>query len=274
MNSSTKQVIAVAGCKGGVGKTLVAVNIALALSNKGRKVVLMDGNLDVPDVGVTLGLEKNLDMNAQHNIQHVPEANNHGLLREGPAGIGILTPGGKPIWRESIHIGQAVEMIDSLESLAPSLDTLILDTSPGLAPDNITLIQAAGEILVVVNQEVVSLLDALRLIRVLYRIYGVQRFGVIVNAVSNRRSGAQQFEKLQVQLKDEVQIVLRFLGTIPFDKTVPESLAAQQALLEFNPDCRASKAILRIAHQLHSMPVTPPRGRIEFFLPTRIQEGV
>ena len=272
MNSSTKQVIAVAGCKGGVGKTLVSVNLALALAQKGRKVVLVDGNLDVPDVGVTLGLEKTLDMNAPETLDVEPY--DHGLLSQGPSGINVLTPGGKPIWRESIHVGQAVEMIDSLEPLAPSLDTLILDTSPGLAPDNITLIQAAGEILIVVNQEVVSLLDALRLIRVLYRIYGVQKFAIVVNAVSNRRSGAQQFEKLQAQLKDEVEIVLRFLGTIPFDKTVAESLAAQTALLEHNPECRASKAILRIAHQIYSMPVTPPRGRIEFFLPTRIKEGV
>ena len=272
MNSSTKQVIAVAGCKGGVGKTLVSVNLALALARKGRKVVLVDGNLDVPDVGVTLGLEKDLDMNAPETGRL--EAYDHGLLKHGPSGVNVLTPGGKPIWRESINIGQAVAMIDSLEPLAPSLDTLILDTSPGLAPDNITLIQAAGEILIVVNQEVVSLLDALRLIRVLYRIYGVQKFGIIVNAVSNRRSGAQQFEKLQAQLKDEVEIVLRFLGTIPFDKTVPESLKEQKALLEHNPDCRASKAILRIAQQLYSMPVTPPRGRIEFFLPTRIKERV
>ncbi|MCW7554168.1 P-loop NTPase [Endozoicomonas gorgoniicola] len=272
MNSSTKQVIAVAGCKGGVGKTLISVNLALALAKKGRKVVLVDGNLDVPDVGVTLGLEKDLDMNAPETSRI--EAYGHGLLRQGPSGVNVLTPGGKPIWRESINVSHAVEMIDSLEPLAPSLDTLILDTSPGLAPDNITLIQAAGEILIVVNQEVVSLLDALRLIRVLYRIYGVQKFGIIVNAVSNRRSGAQQFEKLQAQLKDEVEIVLRFLGTIPFDKTVAESLKEQKALLEHNPDCRASKAILRIAHQLHSMPVTPPRGRIEFFLPTRIKERV
>lgn len=272
MNSSTKQVIAIAGCKGGVGKTLIAVNLALALANKGRKVVLMDGNLDVPDVGVTLGLEKDLDMNIPETLE--AKLNGHGLLSEGPSGISILTPGGKPIWRESIDVGQAVKMIDSLEYLAPSLDTLIIDTSPGLAPDNVTLIQAAGEILIVVNQEVVSLLDALRLIRVLYRVYGVQRFGVIVNAVSNRRSGAQQFEKLQTQLNNEVEIVLRYLGTIPFDKTIAESLKAQKALLEFNPDCRASKAILRIAHNLFSMPVTPPRGRIEFFLPTRINEKV
>ena len=272
MNSPTKQVIAIAGCKGGVGKTLLSVNLALALAKKGRHVVLMDGNLDVPDVGVCLGLEKNVDMSANESSDS--DTNDHGLLKQGPSGVQVLMPGGQPIWRESVNVGHAVAMIDSLESLAPSLDTLILDTAPGLAPDNITLIQAAGEVLIVVNQEVVSLLDALRLIRVLYRIYGVKKFGIIVNAVNNRRSGAQQFEKLQVQLKDEVEIVLRFLGTIPFDKTVAESLASQQALLEYNPDCRASKAILRIAHQIYSMPVTPPRGRIEFFLPTRIKEGV
>ena len=274
MNSSTKQIIAVAGCKGGVGKTLLAVNLALALAGKGKRVVLMDGNLAVPDVGVSLGLEKDLEVtcpgarNAQEPGEHIP------LLREGPAGISVLTPGGRAIWRESIEIGHAVRMIDSLESLAPSLDTLIIDTSPGLAPDNVTLIQAAGEILIVINQEILSLLDAVRMIRVLYRIYGVRKFSVVANAVSNRRSGSAQFERLQSYLLNEVGIVLSYLGSIPFEKAVAESLAKQQALLEASPDCRGAKAIQRIAHHLEAMPAIPPRGRIEFFLPTRIKEGV
>lgn len=273
MNSPTKQIIAVAGCKGGVGKTLVAVNLALALANNGRRVVLMDGNLAVPDVGISLGLDKHLDVNHLQSDM-MSEEDDHCFLKEGPSGISVLTPRGQPIWRETVGIGQAVNMIDSLESLAPSLDTLIIDTSPGLAPDNVTLIQAAGEILVVINQEIVSLLDAVRMIRVLYRIYGVRRFGVIVNAVHNRRYGSNQFELLQSHLSDEVEIVLRFMGSIPFDKAVAGSLAQQTALLEHSPDCRASKAINRIAHQLMAMPATPPRGRIEFFLPTRIKERV
>lgn len=185
-----------------------------------------------------------------------------------------MSPEGEPIWRETVETGHAVRMIDSLESLAPTLDTLVIDTAPGLAPDNVALIQAAGEILIVINQEVLSLLDAVRMIRMLYRIYGVRRFGVIVNAVSNRRYGSNQFERLQSYLNDEVEIILRYLGSIPFDKAVAGSLARQQALLQFSPDCRASKAISRIAHQMMAIPVTPPRGRIEFFLPTRIKERV
>ncbi|KEQ17351.1 MinD/ParA family ATP-binding protein [Endozoicomonas numazuensis] len=269
MNSTTKQIIAVAGCKGGVGKTLVAVNLALALSNNRRRVVLMDGNLAVPDVGISLGLEKKLDV-ADFNS----DEENSSFMQDGPSGLKVLTPRGEPIWRETVETGQAVRMIESLESLAPTLDTLVIDTAPGLAPDNVALIQAAGEILVVINQEIVSLLDAVRMIRVLYRIYGVRRFGVIVNAVNNRRYGSNQFERLQSHLSDEVEIILRYMGAIPFDKAVAESLTRQQALLEASPDCRASKAISRIAHQVMAIPVTPPRGRIEFFLPTRIKERV
>ncbi|WP_257281968.1 P-loop NTPase [Endozoicomonas sp. ISHI1] len=269
MNSSTKQIIAVAGCKGGVGKTLVAVNLALALTNNGRRVVLMDGNLAVPDVGISLGLEKKLDMT------HFDASDSFSsFIQDGPQGLKVLSPKGEPIWRETVETGHAVRMIESLESLAPTLDTLVIDTAPGLAPDNVALIQAAGEILIVINQEVVSLLDAVRMIRMLYRIYGVRRFGVIVNAVSNRRYGSNQFERLQSYLSDEVEIILRYLGAIPFDKAVAESLTRQQALLQVNPDCRASKAISRIAHQIMAIPVTPPRGRIEFFLPTRIKERV
>ena len=267
MNSSTKQIIAVAGCKGGVGKTLVAVNLALSLANNGRRVVLMDGNLAVPDVGICLGLEKNLNVVRQPSDRDISS-----YIKSGPSGIHVLTPLGQPIWRETVETGQAVEMISSLESLAPSLDTLVIDTAPGLAPDNIALIQAAGEILIVLNQEVLSLLDSVRLIRLLYREYGVRRFNVVVNAVTNRRYGSNQFERLQNHLSDEVAIILRYLGAVPFDKAVAESLSRQTALLESSPDCRASKAINRVAQQIMAAPVTPPRGRIEFFLPARINE--
>ncbi|MRI32404.1 hypothetical protein EOPP23_05325 [Endozoicomonas sp. OPT23] len=269
MNSSTKQIIAVAGCKGGVGKTLIAVNLALSLANNGRRVVLMDGNLAVPDVGISLGLEKNLNVERQKEGQDIAN-----FIKEGPSGVHVLTPLGQPIWRETVETGQAVRMIESLESLSPSLDTLIIDTAPGLAPDNIALIQAAGEILIVLNQEVLSLLDSVRLIRLLYREYGVRRFNVVVNAVSNRRYGSNQFERLQNHLSDEVAIILRYQGAVPFDKAVAESLSRQKALLESSPDCRASKAINRIAQQIMAAPVTPPRGRIEFFLPARISERV
>ncbi len=269
-NSTTKRVIAVAGCKGGVGKTLIAVNLALALAKLGQRVVLMDGNLGVPDVGISLGLDKKLDISALSPDMEGMDS----LLLSGPQGVKILTPANDDGWRESIQIGDTVQLINKMDTLESSLDTLIIDTAPGLSPDNVTLIQAAAEILIVLNQEVVSLMDAAKLIRTLYHVFNVHRFCVVVNAVSSRRCGARQFEKLLDELNDENQIVLSYLGAIPFDKAVNEALTLQTALLRMNSQCRAGRAFQRLGDLVSAMPVPKPRGRIEFFMPTRIRERV
>ena len=270
INPNAKRVIAVAGCKGGTGKTLIAVNLALVLAEQGQRVVLMDGNLAVPDVGVSLGLDKDLDVSTVSPAAEGMDS----LLLSGPSGIKVLSPASENGWRDRIEIRDTVHLINQMDVLASSLDTLIIDTAPGLAPDTATLVQAAGEIIIVLNQDLVSLEDAVRQIRMLYHEFKVHSFRVVVNAVSSRRFGAKQFELLQDHLNDEKQIVLSYLGSIPFDKSVSESLSQQAALVQMSPQCRAAKALRRLGQLVTALPVPEPGGRIEFFMPTRIRERV
>lgn len=270
MTSKTKRVIAVAGCKGGVGKTFVSVNLAIALSKLGQRVVLMDGNLSVPDICPALGLDNSIGAEGREHASQDWE----GQILTGPSGVSVLTPANGAIWRQSIQINDTVKLINKLEELASSLDTLIIDTAPSLGPDNVTLIQAAAEVIIVVNQDVLSLLDAARLIRLLNRVYEVRRFCIVVNVVSSKKSGSEQFEKLQSYLNYDNQMVLSYLGAIPFDKAAADALNKQQALVDVNPTCRASRAFQRLAHQIMAMPVPMPRGSIEIFMPAKVKEGV
>ncbi|USE38603.1 P-loop NTPase [Endozoicomonas sp. SCSIO W0465] len=285
MAQAKKRVIAVSGCKGGVGKTVVSVNLALALTKLGQRVVLMDGNLSVPDVEFTLGMNKNGfkgHLSSSKNfssigddtvVNEIINPQQEGLL-DGPLGVKVFTPAAQEEWKDNIQIVQAVELIQGMDDLASDLDTLIIDTAPGLAPDNVTLIQAATEVLVVISQEDLSVVDAVRQIELLYRVFNVHQFYIVVNLVSGRRGGAKQFEKLQQYLKDDKQIVLRYLGAIPYDKTVSESVLKQSAVLSVSDDSRAARAFHRIGHKLSKLPVPEPKGRIEFFLPGRIKERI
>ena len=270
IQKNPKRVIAVAGCKGGTGKTLIAVNLALVLAEQGQRVVLMDGNLAVPDVGVSLGLDKELDVNSVSPVAESMDS----LLLSGPSGIKVLSPANEHRWRERIEIADTVHLINQMDALASSLDTLIIDTAPSMAPDTATLVQAAGEIIIVLNQDLVSLEDAVRQIRMLYHEFKVYSFRIVVNAVSSRRYGTAQFKLLQDHLNDEKQIVLSYLGSIPFDKSVSESLNQQAALVKMSPQSRAAKALRRLGQLVTALPVPEPGGRIEFFMPTRIRERV
>ncbi|MFK0571048.1 P-loop NTPase [Endozoicomonas sp.] len=285
MAKAKKRVIAVSGCKGGVGKTVVSVNLALTLAKLGQRVVLMDGNLSVPDVEFTLGLNKEGSREplssdlmfpecGQEALNHERLSSQQKVLLDGPSGVRVYTPDAEGEWQDNVQIIKAVELIQGMDDLASDLDTLIIDTAPGLSPDNVTLIQAATEVIIVINQEDVSMIDAVRQIQLLHRVFNLHQFYVVVNLVSSRRGGAKQFEKLQQYLKDDNQIVLSYLGAIPYDKAVSESMLKQSALLSVNNDCRAARAFHRIGHQLSKIPVPEPKGRIEFFLPDRIKERI
>lgn len=275
MTQVKKRVVAVSGCKGGVGKTVVAVNLALALAKLGQRVVLMDGDLSVPDVEFTLGVnnKKNIKVLSSNLLFSTIEEKHKGL-RDGPSGVRLYTPTEDGEWQDSIQVIKAVELIQGMDDLESELDTLIVDTAPGLAPDNVTLIQAATEVIIVISQEDVSVVDAVKQIRLLYRAFNVHQFYIVVNLVSSRRGGAKQFEKLQELLKDDKQIVISYLGAIPFDKAVGEAMHQQKALLTVNDDCRAAKAFHRIGHQLAKLPISEPKGRIEFFMSDRIKERI
>ncbi|WP_299726050.1 P-loop NTPase [uncultured Endozoicomonas sp.] len=275
MTQVNKRVVAVSGCKGGVGKTVVAVNLALALTKLGQRVVLMDGDLSVPDVEFTLGVNKknNRDLLSSNLLFSTIEEKHKGL-QDGPSGVRLYTPMEDGEWQDSIQTIKAVELIQGMDALESELDTLVVDTAPGLAPDNVTLIQAATEVIIVISQEDVSVVDAVKQIRLLYRVFNVHQFFIVVNLVSSRRGGAKQFEKLQELIKDDKQIVISFLGAIPFDKAVGEATQQQKALLTVNDDCRAARAFHRIGHQLAKLPISEPKGRIEFFMSDRIKERI
>lgn len=280
-----KRVIAVSGCKGGVGKTVVAVNIALALAKLGQRVVLMDGNLSVPDIELILGVDGNgpgfpLSFDSSFSsivndefANEVADSQQDGLLN-GPSGVKVFTPAIQGDWKDAFRIIQAVELIQGMDDLSSNLDTLIVDTAPGLAPENMALIQAATDVIVVISQEDVSVVDAVRQIRLLHRVFNVHQFHIVVNLVSSRRCGAMQFEKLQGHLENDKHIVLCYLGAIPYDKAVSEAVLKQSALLIESNDCRAARAFHRIGHLLLKLPIPGPKGRIEFFLPGRIKERI
>ncbi len=236
----------------------------------------MDGNLSVPDIKTNLGLQKKdvNDLDGSLSFSLTEKQQDADIFGDSTAAVRVFTPETEGKWKDNIKVADAVELIQDMDDLAADLDTLIIDTAPGLAPDNVTLIQAATEVIVVINQEDVSVIDAVRQIKLLYHVFNVHHFYIVVNLVSSRRGGAKQFEKLQENLKDDSQIILSLLGAVPFDKAVCEATLKQSALLSINNDCRAARALHRIGYQLTKIPVSKPKGRIEFFLPGRIKERI
>ena len=129
VNPSPVRVIAVTGGKGGVGKTNVSVNLAVAMAEIGRRVMLLDADLGLANVDVVLGLHP------QYDLSHVVrgERDLQEIIVQGPAGVQIV-PGASGLPRmAALSAAEHAGLIRAFSDLAPDLDTLIVDTAAGIS---------------------------------------------------------------------------------------------------------------------------------------------
>src|SRR3954468_3624977 len=168
-------VIAVAAGKGGVGKSTVAVNLAVALARDGARVGLLDADIYGPNVPLMLGLEGQPQKSDDNKI--VP------LTRHGVKAISIqfFVPAGQPIiWRGPLVGGAITQFLRDVDW--GELDYLVIDLPPGTSDAQLTLAQAvpvSGAVLVTTPQEV-SLLDVEKALA-MFRRMSVPVLGLVEN---------------------------------------------------------------------------------------------
>jgi ATP-binding protein involved in chromosome partitioning len=170
-----KNLIAIASGKGGVGKTTVAVNLALALAKLGHNVGLLDADVYGPNVPIMLGATKEPQATADRRIIPV-EAQGVKMIS-----MGLLNPGDKPmIWRGPMLHSVITQFLRSVEWGA--LDYLIIDLPPGTGDVQLTLIQtvAVTGAVVVTTPSIVALADVRKAIE-MFRQVNVEVLGVVEN---------------------------------------------------------------------------------------------
>ena len=170
-----KNLVAVASGKGGVGKTTVAVNLALALVKMGHKVGLMDADVYGPNVPIMLGTLEQPKATAEHRIFPVD------ALGVKMISMGLLNPGDKPmVWRGPMLHSVITQFLRSVEW--GELDYLIIDLPPGTGDVQLTLIQtvAVTGAVVVTTPSTVALADVRKAIE-MFRQVNVEVLGVVEN---------------------------------------------------------------------------------------------
>src|SRR5262245_41001397 len=170
-----KNLVAIASGKGGVGKTTVAVNLALALAKLGHKVGLLDADVYGPNVPIMLGTSKEPQATGDRHIIPV-EAQGLKMIS-----MGLLNPGDKPmIWRGPMLHSVITQFLRSVEW--GELDYLIIDLPPGTGDVQLTLIQtvAVTGAVVVTTPSIVALADVRKAIE-MFRQVNVEVLGVVEN---------------------------------------------------------------------------------------------
>jgi flagellar biosynthesis protein FlhG len=261
------RVIAVTGGKGGVGKTSVAVNLATALARRGRRVVLMDGDLGLANADVLLGLSPS------YTLAHVLSGERalEEVLVQAPQGFQLL-PGASGCADLAQLDGEAhLSLVRAFSALPVPLDTLLIDTAAGLGHGVLQFSQAAQHVLVVLCDEPASLTDAYALVKVLNRRHGVQRFQVLTN-LTRENAGAQLFERFARVAARFLDVTLEFAGEIPADEALRRSVREQRTVLEAYPASPAARGFKNLAARADTWAIPEgPRGNIEFFVERLVQ---
>lgn len=268
MNKQKSKVISVTGGKGGVGKTNITLNLAMALAQLGKKVLVLDADLGLANCDVMLGLR------VEKNLSHVlaGTASLDDILVSGPFGIQIIpATSGNQDMTELTPVEHA-SLIRAFSELQAQVDVLLVDTAAGISDMVLSFSRASQDVLVVVCDEPSSITDAYALMKILSRDHGVEKFKIVANMVRSIREGQELFAKLTRVTDRFLDVSLELVATVPQDENVRRAARKQKAFIDAYPTTPASMAVKALALKAVKWPLPDSAsGHLEFFLEQLVQ---
>ena len=228
--------ITIASGKGGVGKTILAANLGVALAQFGKDVTILDADIAMANLELIMGME-GMPVTLQNVLAREAEITE--AIYKGPAGVKIIPAG---ISLEGLRKVNPDLLEDVLSTILEKTDILILDAPAGLEKSAIIALAAAEELMLVVNPEISSITDGLKTKMVAERL-GTKLLGIVIN-----RATSMGFD----MAKKEIEAILegKVVSVIPEDPEVRKSAAFGQPLLLRSPDSPAAKAIKQLAAKM------------------------
>ena len=260
---SFPRVISVTSGKGGVGKTNIVGNLAIAFKMLGKRVLILDGDLGLANIDIIFGL------NPAYNIKHVisGEKDLADVIVNGPRGIRII-PAGSGL-HELVHLsqGEKLNLLNEFDRLDEAFDIFLIDTGAGISSNIMYFNMASEERIVVVTSEPTSITDAYALMKVLFKKYGTNTFKLLVNMVESTRDAKSVFLNLSNAVEHFLSdISLEYLGFVPKDENVERAVKQQRAVIECYPESASSKEFHELACRLlASSKDMASDGNIKFF---------
>ncbi|MDH5570536.1 MAG: MinD/ParA family protein [Gammaproteobacteria bacterium] len=257
------RVITVTSGKGGVGKTNVSVNLAMALSNAGKKVTILDADLGLGNIDVLLGLHP------QKNLSHVinGECSLSDVMVDGPGNLSIIPAASGVQNMAELTPGQHAGLIQAFSELNHDIDVLIVDTAAGISDSVISFSRAAQEVLVVVCDEPASITDAYALIKLLNKEYGLFRFRILCNRVKSAQQARELYSTITKVTDRFLDVALDYVGFIPDDDYLVKAIRKQRCVVDAYPRSKSAIAFSTMVDKVDKWPIpTTAGGHLEFFV--------
>lgn len=256
------QVIAVTGGKGGVGKTNIAVNLAVSMSMEGLDVMLFDADLGLANVDVVLGMQP------KHTLADVVTGDRTlaDVVVDGPEGLRVIPAASGVAKMVEMQSGDQETLIRQLSDQLLPPDVLIVDTGAGIDQTVQTFVAACQTAVLVVCDEPASLTDAYALMKVLRAKKDLRRFEILANQVDNPLQGKQLFERIANVCDRYLDVELGYLGAIPTDMYLRRAVQERRALVSAYPRSPAATAIRDAGRRLNRQAPRSQSSGVGFFV--------
>ncbi|MDD5012277.1 MAG: cell division ATPase MinD [Candidatus Nanoarchaeia archaeon] len=231
-----KKIIVITSGKGGVGKTTTAINLGAAINYFGKDVLVIDGNLTTPNVGIHLNSPE-VPVNLNHVLSGKAEA--YEAVYEHESGIKIMP---SSLSLKELNKIKPEKIKDFRDDFKQISDYIIVDSAAGLGNEALSTINMADEIIIVTNPEMPAITDALKAIKVAEQMKKTI-LGIIVTRV----------KKNDIEMSPEVvkeMLESPILGMVPEDISIQESLSMKDAVIHTHPKSSSARAYKEIAARI------------------------
>ncbi len=223
-NRQKPMVLSVASGKGGVGKTVTSINLALSACRMGLKTLLLDGDLGMANVDIVLGLR------SRYNIHDVMtnQQSLRSILLEGPFGLHIIPSGSGLAQLAELNLAQRIQLIEKIEEISGDYNVMVIDTGAGISHNVLHLNSVSDALMLVTTPEPHAMTDAYAFLKVMFERHQKKNFNVIVNQVISVDQGLKTYQKLADVTRRFLGIEIRLGGVVPKDTLVERSVLMQK----------------------------------------------
>jgi flagellar biosynthesis protein FlhG len=241
--------LAVTSGKGGVGKTNVAINLAVALARLHNRVAVLDADFGLGNVDVLLGLAP------RHHLGHLlaGERAIRDVLVDGPGGIRIIPASSGLRELTALSPRQWDRLNNGLDEIRNELDFLLIDTGAGISGNVIDVLTSVDRVMIVTSPEPTAIVDAYALLKVLTVVDPGKDVGVLVNAARDAGEADLVFRQLEVAATRFLQRRLTSFGHVAHDPLLREAVLLQRPVFEQHPTAPASRCFRQLAARVSKL---------------------
>ncbi len=243
------RIVAVTSGKGGVGKTNVVANLALGLSELGKKVVVLDADFGLANIDVLMGLTP------RFHLGHVLFGNKTltEIMVQGPKGIRIIPASSGLQKLSELTLQQRTRLVESFADLDQDTDFFIIDTAAGISRNVTHFLLSAQEVIVVCAPEPTAIVDAYAVIKIILAEDRTKDVRVLVNSVERAEEAEEVFYQINSVVKRFLSREIAYTGYIERDTHVPQAVRSQVLVAQRFPESAASRCFralaLRVANE-------------------------